>query len=68
MGTELFAELFMDVNVDLSRFIHGEEAIKLYRPIPPEGKTLVEGEITNVYDKGKGALITWRMKVSDRRG
>jgi acyl dehydratase len=63
MGSGLFAELFREMTVDLSRFIHGEEGIRLYRPIPPEGTTLVEGQITNIYDKGKGALIIWRMKV-----
>jgi acyl dehydratase len=69
MGSPLFKELFKDMkNVDLSRFIHGEQAIKLYRPIPPQGKTLVEGGITNIYDKGKGALFVWRMKVMTERG
>jgi len=68
MGSDLFAELFGDVNADLSRFIHGEEAIRVYRPIPPEGKALVEGEITNIYDKGKGALIVWRIKVVTEEG
>jgi len=63
MGMDLLIDLFKDLKVDLSRFIHGEQAIKLYRPIPPEGKTLVEGEITNIYDKVKGALIVWRKKV-----
>jgi acyl dehydratase len=63
MGMDLLIDLFKDLKVDLSRFIHGEQAIKLYRPIPPEGKTLVEGEITNIYDKVKGALIIWRKKV-----
>jgi acyl dehydratase len=51
------------VKIDASRFIHGEEAMKLYRPIPPEGKVMTEGEITNVYDKGKGALIIWTMRI-----
>ena len=68
MGTYVFAELFKDVNVDLSRFIHGEEAIKLHRAIPPEGKAFVEGEITNIYDKVKGALIVWRLKVMTGTG
>jgi acyl dehydratase len=63
MGVHLFAQLFDDVKADLSRFIHGDEAIRLYREIPSDGKVFVEGEITNVYDKGKGALINWRMKV-----
>jgi len=68
MGIGLFIKLFEDMKVDLSRFIHGEQAIKLYRPIPPEGKTLIEGEITNIYDKAKGALIVWRMKVMTEGG
>ena len=68
MGTEVFAELFKDVNVDFSRFIHGEESVKLHRAIPPQGKTFVEGEITNIYDKVKGALIVWRLKVMTGAG
>ncbi len=63
MGTDVFAELFKDVKVDFSRFIHGEEAVRLQRAIPPEGKVFVEGEVTNIYDKVKGALIIWRLKV-----
>jgi len=68
MGMGLLIDLFKDLEVDLSRFIHGEQTIKLYRPIPPEGKTLVEGEITNIYDKVKGALIVWRKKVMTQGG
>jgi acyl dehydratase len=68
MGMDLLIDLFKDLKVDLSRFIHGEQAIKLYRPIPPEGKTLVEGEITSIYDKVKGALIVWRKKVMTQGG
>jgi acyl dehydratase len=69
MGSPLFKELFKEMkNVDFSRFIHGEQGIKLHRPIPPEGKTLVEGGITDIYDKGKGALFIWRMKVMTERG
>jgi acyl dehydratase len=68
MGSDLFAALFRDVDVDFSRFIHGDEAIRLYRVIPPEGKAFVEGAITNIYDKIKGALIVWRMKVTTESG
>ena len=69
MGHDVFIGLFKDVQVDFSRFIHGEEAITLYRPIPPSGTVLVDAEIVNVYDKGSGALITWRMKaVTEREG
>jgi len=68
MGMDLLIDLFKDLKVDLSRFIHGGQAIKLYRPIPPEGKALVEGKIANIYDKVKGALIVWRKKVMTEEG
>jgi acyl dehydratase len=68
MGIDLFIEFIKDMKADNSRFIHGEQSIKLYRPIPPEGKTLVEGGITDIYDKGKGALLIWRMKVLTEKG
>jgi acyl dehydratase len=68
MGMDLLVDVFKDLEVDLSRFIHGEQAIKLYRPIPPEGKTVVEGEIANIHDKVKGALIVWRKKVMTQEG
>ncbi len=63
MGIELFLRFFREAKVDLARFIQGEQAIKLHRPIPPEGETLVEGGITNIYDKGKGALLVWRINI-----
>ncbi len=63
MGIDLFLKFFMDMKPDLSRFIQGEQAIKLHQPIPAEGEALVEGGITNIYDKGKGALLVWRMNI-----
>lgn len=68
MGIDLFLKFFTDVKPDLSRFIQGEQAIKLYRPIPPEGEALVDGGITNIYDKGKGALMVWRMNIRTEKG
>jgi len=68
IGHEIFGELFKDVKVDLARFIHGEESVSLHREIPPEGKVLVEGEITHIYDKVKGALIIWRLKIMTETG
>jgi acyl dehydratase len=68
MGYDLFAEIARDLRADFSRFIHGEERIKLYDPIPPEGRTVIEGSVTNIYDKGKGALIVWLKKVMTENG
>ncbi|HUL23641.1 MAG TPA: MaoC/PaaZ C-terminal domain-containing protein, partial [Thermodesulfobacteriota bacterium] len=68
MGMDLLIDPFKDLKVDFSRFIHGEQAIRLHRTIPPEGKTLIEGEIASIYDKVKGALIVWRKKVMTEGG
>src|SRR5688572_30410218 len=37
--------------------VHGEQAITLHKPIPVEGTISTVGEITGIYDKGKGAVI-----------
>jgi acyl dehydratase len=37
--------------------VHGEQGIELFAPIPVEGTVSTVGEITGIYDKGKGAVI-----------
>ena len=37
--------------------VHGEQAIALHGPIPVTGEVETTGEITGIYDKGKGAVI-----------
>ncbi|MFX1276495.1 MAG: MaoC/PaaZ C-terminal domain-containing protein [Promethearchaeota archaeon] len=44
-------------NIDFSRYLHGEMLIRLYHPFPKKGAIMRESEITNIYDKGKGAVI-----------
>ncbi|MFX1308404.1 MAG: MaoC/PaaZ C-terminal domain-containing protein [Promethearchaeota archaeon] len=43
--------------IDFSRFIHGEQYIKLYQPFSPQGRIIRKGKITHIYDKGKNAVI-----------
>ncbi len=42
-------------------FIHGEQAIRLHRPLEPSGKISQVGEVTDIFDKGKGALYRIRI-------
>jgi len=56
------------MEVDSSRFIHGEQGIRLFRSLPPEGKTYTEGEITHIYDKGKGAVFLFRTRSCTEDG
>ncbi|CAN5649290.1 3-hydroxyacyl-thioester dehydratase HtdY [soil metagenome] len=37
--------------------VHGEQSITLHGPIPVQGEVETTGEITGIYDKGKGAVI-----------
>jgi acyl dehydratase len=37
--------------------VHGEQSIELHREIPVEGEIETVGEITGIYDKGKGAVV-----------
>jgi acyl dehydratase len=43
--------------IDFSRYIHGEQYIKLYSPFPSQGKIRRKGTIEHIYDKGKTAVI-----------
>ncbi|MEZ5374246.1 MAG: MaoC/PaaZ C-terminal domain-containing protein [Microthrixaceae bacterium] len=37
--------------------VHGEQAITLHRELPVEGTVVTTGEVTAVWDKGKGAVV-----------
>jgi acyl dehydratase len=43
--------------VEGTRFLHGEQIIRLYRPIPVQGKIISTGRVADVFDKGKAAVI-----------
>jgi acyl dehydratase len=42
---------------DPRMLVHGEQGIKLARPVPVSGEVETVDEITGIYDKGKGAVI-----------
>jgi acyl dehydratase len=46
------------MEIDLARVLHGEHAIELHGPIPTSGTVTQRGVVTDVFDKGKGALVT----------
>jgi len=37
--------------------VHGEQAIELFGPLPVKGTVSTVGEISGIYDKGKGAVV-----------
>ena len=45
--------------------VHGEQGIRLHRPIPVSGTVSSQTEITGIYDKGKGALVVMETRSTD---
>jgi len=50
---------------DLADIVHGEQGIELHRPLPPDGSLEVMVELTGIWDKGSGAVITSRVEGGD---
>jgi len=45
--------------------VHGEQAIELARPLPPDGTLKATGKIVGLYDKGKGAVVATETEAVD---
>jgi acyl dehydratase len=60
--------LVSNVEINLAMLLHGEQSITLHREIPPEGKVKVTGRISEVWDKGKAAVIGSEGIVEDDKG
>jgi acyl dehydratase len=57
-----------DLGANPVMIVHGEQSIRLHRPIPPEGKLSTTSEVKGIYDKGKGALCVVEAKTVDEKG
>lgn len=42
---------------DFAMLVHGEQGVRLHRPLPVEGRVRVTGRITGIYDKGSGGVV-----------
>ncbi|MBL6974913.1 MAG: MaoC family dehydratase N-terminal domain-containing protein [Deltaproteobacteria bacterium] len=45
-----------EMGADLTKLVHGEQAIRWFAPIPTSGTVMTNWEVTHIYDKGSGAL------------
>ncbi|MEM1414050.1 MAG: SDR family NAD(P)-dependent oxidoreductase, partial [Myxococcota bacterium] len=56
------------LNYGFDRVLHGEQMTKLERPLPPKATLRHEARITNIIDKGKGALVETTFESFDEDG
>jgi 3-hydroxyacyl-CoA dehydrogenase/3a,7a,12a-trihydroxy-5b-cholest-24-enoyl-CoA hydratase len=56
------------LNFGLDRVLHGEQYTELKRPLPTKGKLTTKATIKNIYDKGKGAVVTTEFVTYDEHG
>jgi acyl dehydratase len=57
-----------ELRAPLAKILHGEQTIRLHRPIPPSGTLKTVAEVSGVYDKGKGALAVITLRTTDADG
>jgi len=57
----------LDTGIDWVKVVHGEQAMELVRPLPPEGSVVGRSKIVDIVDKGaeKGALVLVEREISD---
>lgn len=55
------------MGIDWVRLVHGEERIRIHRPLPPSGRVIGRMRVTHVADKGrgKGAIVQSEREVLD---
>lgn len=67
-ATEPPAVRFPGIEIELSRVLHASEAVTVPAPLPPSGSARAVTRITDIWDKGKAAVILNETTVSDHNG
>lgn len=59
---------FPGIDIELSRVLHASEAVRVTAPLPPSGSARSVTRITDIWDKGKAAVIVNETAVTDLAG
>ncbi|KAL9981777.1 hypothetical protein ACROYT_G010524 [Oculina patagonica] len=51
-----------------AKLLHGEQYLELYKPLPTSGTLTSKGEVGDILDKGKGALVLVNVTSYDSSG
>ncbi|MEU0882706.1 MaoC/PaaZ C-terminal domain-containing protein [Lentzea sp. NPDC005914] len=54
---------------DMTQVLHAEQSLWLHKPLPRHGSAVVTKTVTDIYDKGSGALVvsTWESEFAKTR-
>ena len=55
-------------NFGIERTLHGEQYTKIERPLPPQATLTHRAKITDILDKGKGAVVVTEIRSYDETG
>ena len=56
------------MNYGFDRILHGEQYVEIKRPLPTAAKLTHKAKITEIWDKGKGAVVVTAIKTYDDDG
>lgn len=59
---------FPGIEIELAKVLHGSEAVTVPGPIPPSGTATAVTRVTDIWDKGKAAVIWSETTVTDASG
>jgi acyl dehydratase len=66
--TEPPAVKFPGIDIELSRVLHGSEVVTVPGPLPASGSARAVTRFTEIWDKGKAAVIVSETEVTDLEG
>nr|XP_045609477.1 peroxisomal multifunctional enzyme type 2-like isoform X1 [Procambarus clarkii] len=67
MGGDLFSNI-PGWSVDLTKLLHGEMYIEIFKPLPTSATVNTEVEVVDVLDKGSGAVLIYDTLTKDEKG
>ena len=62
------AVTFPGIDIDLSKVLHGTQSITVHSPLPATGQAVAQSRITDVWDKGKAAVIVQEATITTPAG
>jgi len=67
LGTPGFWWRDSRTGADWVKIVHGEQRLKIFKPLPPAGKLIARNRVSSVCDKGsgKGAIVTVMRELFD---